>query len=138
MPRKDQIHEAVKNALIKDGWTITDDPYRIHFEDVDVYADLGVVKTEVETEERHCLVIEVKSFTAKSAIHDLETALGQYIAYRTFLQVVAPEYKLYLAISDLIYRAPFQRKSFQLLIKMNDVSLIVVDVPQEEVVLWIN
>lgn len=29
MPRKDHIHEAVKNAFIKDGWTITDDPYRI-------------------------------------------------------------------------------------------------------------
>jgi hypothetical protein len=42
MPRKDRIHEAVKNALIKDGWTITDDPFRIHYEDADVYADLRV------------------------------------------------------------------------------------------------
>lgn len=29
MPRKDRIHEAVKNALVKDGWTITDDPFRL-------------------------------------------------------------------------------------------------------------
>jgi hypothetical protein len=29
MPAKDRIHHAVKNALIKDGWTITHDPYRL-------------------------------------------------------------------------------------------------------------
>jgi hypothetical protein len=26
MPAKDKFHEIVKAALIKDGWTITDDP----------------------------------------------------------------------------------------------------------------
>ncbi|MFM9156550.1 MAG: element excision factor XisH family protein, partial [Dolichospermum sp.] len=29
MPAKDTFHEAIKNALIKDGWTITFDPYPI-------------------------------------------------------------------------------------------------------------
>ncbi len=29
MPAKDIYHDAVKNALIKDGWTITADPYPI-------------------------------------------------------------------------------------------------------------
>ncbi len=33
MPAPDQIHNAVKNALLKDGWTITDDPYLIQYED---------------------------------------------------------------------------------------------------------
>ncbi|MGD2183210.1 element excision factor XisH family protein [Lusitaniella coriacea LEGE 07167] len=31
MPAKDTYHDAVKNALIKDGWTITADPYYIAF-----------------------------------------------------------------------------------------------------------
>ncbi|MBI1765228.1 MAG: hypothetical protein HYR56_27765 [Acidobacteria bacterium] len=31
MPRLDTIHEAVKQALINDGWTITDDPYIIEY-----------------------------------------------------------------------------------------------------------
>lgn len=26
MPERDIFHDAVKNALIKEGWTITDDP----------------------------------------------------------------------------------------------------------------
>lgn len=31
MPADDAIYEAVKNALLKDGWTITDDPYWMKF-----------------------------------------------------------------------------------------------------------
>jgi hypothetical protein len=31
MAAKDTIHNAVKNALIKDGWVITNDPYKIQF-----------------------------------------------------------------------------------------------------------
>ncbi|HZO86768.1 MAG TPA: element excision factor XisH family protein [Chthonomonadaceae bacterium] len=27
MARRDLFHDACKNALIKDGWTITHDPY---------------------------------------------------------------------------------------------------------------
>jgi hypothetical protein len=33
MPRKDRIHQAVRNALVKDGWTVTDDPFRIAYEE---------------------------------------------------------------------------------------------------------
>jgi len=44
MPAKDLYHEAVKNALIKDGWTITADPYPIEFEDAELYPDLAIEK----------------------------------------------------------------------------------------------
>jgi hypothetical protein len=29
MPRKDQIHDAVKKALVKDGWIVINDPYTL-------------------------------------------------------------------------------------------------------------
>jgi hypothetical protein len=138
MPRKDRIHEAVKNALVKDGWTITDDPYRIHYEDTDVYADLRVEKTDGETGAHHALVIEIKSFLDQSAIHNLEVSLGQYVAYRTLLKAVAPDCKLYLAVADAIYQSQFQRKSFQFIVQDNQVALIVVDVHREEVMAWIH
>ena len=41
MPAKDVIHNAVKNALIKVQWIITDDPYTIEYEDATVFVDLG-------------------------------------------------------------------------------------------------
>jgi hypothetical protein len=35
MPAKDIYHEAVKNALIKDGWRILDAPYKIKYKDAE-------------------------------------------------------------------------------------------------------
>ena len=41
MPQLDLYHDAVKQALIKDGWSITDDPFIIEFKGLRLYADLG-------------------------------------------------------------------------------------------------
>ena len=38
---KDVIHDAVKTALIKDGWEITADPYTIKFKGAKVFVDLA-------------------------------------------------------------------------------------------------
>ena len=41
MPAKDIYHDSLKNALIKDGWTITHDPLVLKWGTKDVYIDLG-------------------------------------------------------------------------------------------------
>jgi hypothetical protein len=41
MPKLDIIYNVVKNALIKDGWSITDDPHVIQYRKTVLYADLG-------------------------------------------------------------------------------------------------
>jgi len=41
MSAKDTYHSAVRSALIKEGWTITDDPLTIEFEDVNLFVDLA-------------------------------------------------------------------------------------------------
>jgi hypothetical protein len=41
MPARDIYHNSVKNALIKDGWTITHDPYTLTFGLRDVFVDIG-------------------------------------------------------------------------------------------------
>jgi len=110
MPRKDQIHEAVKNALIKDGWTITDDPYRIEYEEADVYADLRIEKGNADGGAQRVLVIEIKEFTGVSPMHRLEQALGQYQVYRSYLRQIAPEEQLYLAVDKASYDPLFSRK----------------------------
>jgi len=138
MPRKDRIHEAVKNALVKDGWTITDDPFRILYEDADVFADLRVERIQGENGLKRALVIEIKMFLTGSVIYNLEVAVGQYTTYRSLLKAVAPEHELYLAIADTVYQSQFQRKSFQLIVQDNQVALLVVNVEDEEVVAWID
>lgn len=138
MPRKDQIHEAVKNALLKDGWTITDDPFRIAFADTDVYADLRIVKTVDGTTIQRALVIEIKGFAGDSPIHSLENALGQYELYRMYLQSIAPDDKLYLAISAITYTKQFLRPSFAFVVQEKKLPLLVVNTEKEVVVQWIN
>jgi hypothetical protein len=41
MPAKDTFHDAVCNALVNDGWTITDDPLHLVWGKKDFYIDLG-------------------------------------------------------------------------------------------------
>ena len=40
MPAKDIYHNTVKNALINDGWTITDDPLILSIGKKDLFVDL--------------------------------------------------------------------------------------------------
>ncbi|MEH1938159.1 MAG: element excision factor XisH family protein [Nostoc sp.] len=44
MPAKDRYHENLKNALIKDGWTVTDDPFHLKWGKKDLYVDLAAEK----------------------------------------------------------------------------------------------
>jgi len=79
MPARDSIHDAVKTALIKDGWTITHDPYPLPYGDRDVYADLGAERAIAAERGDEKIAVEVKSFSGASEIHDLEVALGQFV-----------------------------------------------------------
>src|SRR5437764_681005 len=106
MPQKDIIHEAVRNALVKDGWTIIADPYTITYRRSQLYADLCAERQEQEGAKR-VIVVEVKSFRGVSALHDFHAALGQYIFYRDLLEEIGKPFQVYLAMSQEAYGAVF-------------------------------
>src|SRR5215510_6624640 len=64
MPRYDVYHEPVKHALIKDGWTITDDPFIIEYKGLRLYADLGAEKPIAAEKFGRKIVVEIKVFGA--------------------------------------------------------------------------
>ncbi|MDM8558021.1 element excision factor XisH family protein [Candidatus Parabeggiatoa sp. HSG14] len=138
MPAKDIIHDAVKNALIKDGWKITHDPYTIKYEEVTAYADLGAEFIFSAEKESCKIVVEVKSFINSSPLTDLKVALGQFEIYKTFLKITAPEHQLYIAISHKAYDEIFQQKAYQLVIKEYKIPLLIVNVETEEILKWIK
>jgi len=138
MPAKDIYHNEVKNALLKDGWTITADPYFIKYEDAELYADLAAEKPIAAQRQGQKIVVEIKSFIGRSLMYDFHGALGQYMVYRNLIQLTDPEYKLYLAIDDLVYNNFFQRKSIQLITNENKLLLIVVEMEKEEILQWID
>lgn len=138
MPAKDIYHDAVKNALIKDGWTIIADPYFLQYEDAELYADLFVEKALLAEQEGRKIVVEIKSFISPSPMRDFENALGQYILYRDILQLASKNYKNYLAIRDTVFDTFFQRKSIQAVVKLQQIEFIVFNNEREEITLWIN
>ena len=137
MPAKDVYHEAVKNALIKDGWTITADPYYIIYKKLRLVADLGAERTLSAQKGDEKIVIEVKSFVSPSFIYDLERAVGQYIIYRNFLKKTAPDRQIYLALSQLVYKANFD-ETIQIIVDENQLKLIIIDTEKEVITQWIN
>lgn len=138
MPKLDIIHDAVKNALIKDGWIITDDPYIIQYGRTTLYADLGAERPIAAERDGQKLVIEVKSFIGASKIQDLKEALGQYDIYRYLLEEITPDRKLYIAVSTVAYKSFFSQDVIQLILKKHQLPLIVVDTETEEIRQWIN
>ena len=138
MAAKDIIHDAVKSALIKDGWSITHDPYVIRHDDELLYADLAAERPIAAVRGDARIVVEVKSFVGYSIIQDFKEALGQYILYLDILAKTAPEYKLYLAVSDIVYTEDLNRSTIRLILEQREIPLILVDVATEEIVQWIQ
>ncbi|GAA6621705.1 hypothetical protein NUACC26_075250 [Scytonema sp. NUACC26] len=91
MPARDAFHNAVKNALITDGWKITHDPFPVSFELGDMYIDLGAEKILAAEKDGQKIAVEVKSFIRTTAIYEFHTALGQFINYRLALSEQEPE-----------------------------------------------
>lgn len=138
MAQLDKIHDAVKNALIKDGWTITADPFRIEFEEYRLYADLAAERPIAAVRENEKIVVEIKSFLNRSSVSDFENALGQYSIYRRLLSKNEPETKIFLAISEAVYTDFFTLKATQFIIETERVSLFTVNLESEEIERWIK
>jgi hypothetical protein len=138
MPVKDLIHMAVKNALLKDGWSITHDPFPIKYGELRAVADLGAQRVIAAEREEEKIAVEIKSFVGRSVMRDIEVALGQYLLYLSLLEKVEPERKLFLAISQRTFKVAFQGKAVQWLLQRNRVAIVVVDTVKEEVVTWIQ
>lgn len=137
MPAKDFYHDPVKNALVKDGWTITNDPLRLKWGVRELFVDLGLTKLIAAQKAEQKIAVEIKGFTNPSMIADLEQALGQYLIYRAVLEEVQPDCLLYLAVRKATYQGIFSEPIGQLVINKYRVNLLIFESQKEEIVQWI-
>jgi hypothetical protein len=138
MPAKDIYHQTVKIALVKDGWTITHDPYRIRLaRGKNLFVDLGAERLIAADRDTEKIAVEIKSFTRASDMKDLEDALGQFVLYARLLIRYAPERTLYLAVTEEIRKTVFEEEAGQILIEDGIIRLITFDPTQEVIVRWI-
>ena len=137
MPAKDIFHDNVVNALIKDGWNITNDPLKLQWGNKDLYVDLGAEKLIAAQKNSEKIAVEIKSFVGNSQVADLQQALGQYTLYLDIIEETEPERILYLAIREITYEDIFIEPIGQILLKKKRLRLMVFDANREEIIQWI-
>ena len=113
MPKYDVHHEPVKRALIKDGWTITDDPYVLSYKGLRLYAARGAEKPIAAEKLERKVVVEITVSGTPSPVTELARAVGQYNIDRMLLAHISPERALSLAIAQDIYEDFFHQPAIQ-------------------------
>ncbi|MGF1517936.1 MAG: element excision factor XisH family protein [Nodosilinea sp.] len=136
MPARDLYHDAVRTALEKDGWMITDDPLILTIGLRSVFVDLGAEKLIAAERGTDKIAVEVKSSLSPSPISDLEIAWGQYFLYARTLQKQEPERILYLAVNQTVFQTLFAEEAGQLLMAEPGFRLIVFNSATEEIIQW--
>jgi hypothetical protein len=138
MPQYDLYHDEVKNALSKDSWTITDDPFTLEYKGLRLYADLGAEKLLAAERSEQKIAVEIKVFNSPSQVTELQKTIGQYNMYRSILRRVNPDRQLYLAISEEVYQDFFQKPAIQDIVSDQSIHFIIFDPEQEVIIQWIN
>ena len=138
MPAKDIYHDTVKNALIRDGWIITDDPLILSIGKKDVFVDLGAEKLIAAEKENQKIAVEIKSFIGRSQVNDLENALGQYILYHEIILENQENRLLFLALKKSAYEEIFEEPIGKILLKRKLIKLLVFDEKKEVILQWIE
>lgn len=136
--RKDAIHDPIKQALINDDWTIIREHHRLSYKEVRLGVDISAKKTIIAEQDERKILIEVKSFSGRSFIQQLQAAIGQYRVYRDVIIFNQLDFELYLGISEDVYTLFFTRPGTQDLINANQIKLLVVDIENEKVIQWIK
>ena len=137
MPALDHLHDAARNALIRDGWTITQDPLTLRAGTRTRYVDLGAEKLIAATKGSRKIAVEVKSLVGASLIADLQQAVGQFAMYEDVLAQLEPDRALYLAVPIEVLEA-LQRDEVGALMLRRRLSRVIGFAPKtEEIVQWI-
>ncbi|MEM6699770.1 MAG: element excision factor XisH family protein, partial [Bacteroidota bacterium] len=73
---KDLIHEAVKEAIEKANWNVTDDPLHIPVDSTVLAVDLGAERLIGAIQNNQKIAIEIKTLSRKSLLYDFYAAFG--------------------------------------------------------------
>jgi len=135
---RDLFHQVVKDALTKDGWNITHDPFPIDYGDVQMQIDLGAEILLGATKDAETIAVEIKSFVNPSNISEFHTAVGQYLNYRRALRAQEPNRVLYLAVPSQTYDEFFRLRFIQEGVEEYQIYLLVYNVEDRSIVKWIK
>ena len=137
MPAKDIYHNAVKNALIQEGWIITNDPLHLKWGQKDMYVDLGAKQLLAAEQGTRKIAVEIKSFVSPSEMADLKDAIGGFVLYRAVMSRLEPDRILYLGVRDTVFTDLFEEPIGKLLRESENLNLLVFNSDTERITQWI-
>ncbi len=136
---RDIFHEIVKEALIKDGWTITHDPLVLLPKDEGgIQTDLGAEKILIAEKGLTKIAVEVKSFLNPSIIHDFSKAFGQYQVYLDVLEMTKNDRIMYLAMPYSVYYFLKQKEYFNYIVQKHKIKFIIFLPKEKKIKAWIE
>ena len=135
---RDLFHAVVKEALIKEGWQITHDPFPVDYGDVQMQIDLGAERLIGANRNQEEIAVEIKSFINPSNISEFHTAVGQYLNYRRALRHQEPDRILYLAVPSQTYDEFFRLRFIQEGVDEYKISLIIYQITDRSIIKWIK
>ncbi len=134
---KDKYHNFLREALEKEGWTITHDSYFLMLGKrrgfIDIGAERDILAAEKGTEK---IAVEIKSFLGFSDVDQFEDALGQYLLYKPALTEKEPDRTLFLAMPISFYESLFNDAYFIKVAKIYDVKIITFDEKTKTILEW--
>lgn len=133
---KDKYHQAVKTALEKAGWTITNDPLRLQIEEIFVLVDLGAERLIAAERNNEKIAIEIKTFAGSSDINDFHVALGQFLNYQAILLETDPTRELFIAVPEDTWFDFFQTRIIRKISTQYKLKVLVYNSLKEEIILW--
>jgi hypothetical protein len=136
MAAKDKFHQALRNALLKDGWAVTDDPYVLKIGGKKQEIDFGAEKIIAAEKDGRKVAIELKSFLSDSPFNDFYEALGQYISYEIGLMVQEPERLPFLALTRKTARRLEKYEVIQMAFQLKNIRLLIFEPETETIVSW--
>lgn len=135
----DIIHQAVKEALEKDKWKITHDPFKLEIgAKFPLEVDLAAEKFLAAEKGIDKILVEIKSFAKKSMIYEFHEVLGQYLNYESAVELNELGRIVFLAISEEVYLKMTEVQFITGQLKKFKIKIIVVDILNKKVLQWIR
>lgn len=137
MPRKDTFHNAVINALRKDGWNITNDPLFVPTEGgVNFFIDLGLERFIGAEKGGEQIAVEIKGFDENAPVYSFYEILGQFLLYEMALEEQENPWALFIAIAGLGYKKLDEAPIFKRAIEKFRLKFIIFEPFSETIIEW--
>lgn len=133
---RDYIHDAVREALEKDGWIVTEDPLLVSVGKTSAQIDLAAEKMMFAERGTEYIAVEIKSFKRPSLLNAFYETLGQYLIYREALLQEGSYRTLFLAISTSTHHRIDEFQFLRERVVQFGIKILVVNVEQKEIIQW--